>query len=230
MLKGPTLAPKSGQADSLVILLHGYGANGDDLISIGQEWASDLPNTAFVAPNAPEDCEANPGFGYQWFPIRVADGIVTKAFDRSDIIRDPAAALNEYIDAQLAHWGLDESRLIVGGFSQGAMMTMYTMPRRKTPCAGIIGYSGMLVDGGGLKTADIVKMPVLAIHGDADGIVPPNMLEGVYEGFDAAGFNVETIMRPGLAHGIDAFGLQRGLNFIQENLEKTVETKSSVQA
>ena len=221
-LNGPFLAPRSGKAKQLVIFLHGYGANGDDLLSIGDEWAGELPDAAFVSPNAPDVCEMSP-MGFQWFTIRALSGSIDKAaLDRKDLIARPAAALNEFIDAQLKKWGVDESSLAVVGFSQGALMAMYTTPRRKKPCAGIIGYSGLLADAAGLKAPGIVKMPVLAIHGDADGVVPPAFLDDVRKGFEEAGFDIETVMRPRLGHGIDEFGLTRGLSFLQEVFEKQV--------
>jgi phospholipase/carboxylesterase len=135
-----------------------------------------------------------------------------------------APILSNYIDQQLAKWGVDDSGLAIAGFSQGAMMAMYTMPRRKKPCAAVVGYSGMLLDAQGLKGADIVKVPILAIHGDADEIVPPDNLARIEKGFEAAGFEIETAMRPGLGHGIDHFGLTRGLQFVQEGFEKAGKT------
>lgn len=216
MLNGPSIAPLSGVAKQLVVILHGYGDSGQGILALGEQWREGLPDAAFVAPNAPDVCEAFAA-GFQWFPIRVADGIVTKAFDNADIVREPAKQLNDYIDAQLAHYGLDDSQLAVVGFSQGCMMTLYTMPRRKKPCAAIIGYSGMLVDAQGLKADGIVKPPVLAMHGDRDDVVPPSMLADIEQGMTDAGFNIETAMRTGLGHSIDQFGLMRGLSFLQEH-------------
>ena len=218
-LNGPFLPPRSGQAKQLVIFLHGYGSNGEDLISLGDEWAGALPDAAFVSPNAPDVCEQWAS-GFQWFSIRAADGIDTKVFERAAVIQKPAAALDAFIDAQLEQWGVDESRLAVAGFSQGAMMAMYAMPRRRKACAGIIGYSGLLVDAKSLTAPGIVKPPVLAIHGAADTVVPPSCLEGVQQGFAAAGFTVETVLRPGLGHGIDPFGLARGVEFMKEAFDK----------
>lgn len=215
-LDGPHITPASGKAKQMVIFLHGYGANGDDLLGIGEEWKEALPDTVFLGPHAPDICEASP-YGYQWFSIREIDG---KAFERDKMVEHVAPVLNAYIDEQLQKWGVPENKLAVVGFSQGAMMAMYTMPRRKAACAGVIGYSGILLDAAGLKGAGVVKMPVLAIHGDADSIVPPKYLAGVQEGFSGAGFDVETIMRPNLAHGIDQFGLIRGVEFIKEVFDK----------
>jgi phospholipase/carboxylesterase len=213
MLDGPFIAPRSGgAAKQLVIFLHGYGASGDDLISIGREWAGGLPDAAFVSPHAPDVCEAF-SMGYQWFSIRAID---PQAFEREKQAARAMPVLNAFIDTQLEKWGVPEEKLAVVGFSQGAMMAMYTMPRRKKACAGVIGYSGMLIEAEALKGPEIVKMPVLAIHGSADEVVPPSMLSIVGNGFEAAGFNVETILRPGLGHGIDGFGLTRGLEFLRE--------------
>lgn len=216
MIDGPFIAPKSGPAKNLVVFLHGYGSNGDDLISIGQEWAPYLPDTAFVSPNAPEVCEIW-AQGYQWFSIRAID---PDAFEREKQAEKAMPALNAFLDAQLAKWGLPESRLLVAGFSQGAMMAMYTMPRRQKPCAGVIGYSGMLIEAEALKQPEMVKIPVLAIHGDRDEVVPPASLDAIERGFSAAGYDVETVLRPGLGHGIDGFGLTRGLDFVKECFEK----------
>jgi phospholipase/carboxylesterase len=219
MLKGSFLAPASGKAKNMVVFLHGYGSNAEDLLGIGQEWASAMPDTVFAAPNAPAACEAFAA-GYQWFSLRAAEGITSRAFDRDDAVRTPAEALNSYIDGLLAEWKIDDANLAVVGFSQGAMMAMYAMPRRKKPCAAVIGYSGLLVHAEGLKAPGIVKMPILAIHGQRDDVVPPDCLAAVQQGFEGAGFNVETVMRPLLAHSIDTFGLMRGLEFIKEAFEK----------
>lgn len=215
-LNGNFLPPKSGTAKQMVMFLHGYGANGDDLLNIGYEWGNELPDAVFLSPNAPDICEAFAG-GYQWFSIRAVDA---RAFEREKLVEAVAPVLGAYINEQLKHWNIPENKLAVAGFSQGAMMAMYTMPRRKNPCAAVIGYSGMLLDAAGLKEKSIVKMPVLAIHGDADQVVPPESLAVVQSGFDAAGFNVETVMRPGLGHGIDQFGIIRGVEFIKEAFEK----------
>lgn len=219
LLDGPFIAPQSGgAARQLVIFLHGYGASGADLIDIGREWAPYLPDAAFASPNAPEVCEAFSA-GYQWFSIRAID---PEAFEREKQAAKAMPALNAYLDAQIEKWGVAEENVAVVGFSQGAMMAMYTMPRRQKPCAGVIGYSGMLIEAATLKAPEIVKMPILAIHGSADEVVPPSMLNTIGTGFEAAGFNVETIMRPGLGHGIDGFGLTRGLEFLKECFDLSV--------
>lgn len=219
-LDGPFIAPRSGKAKQLVIFLHGYGSNGDDLIGLGEEWAPSLPDAAFVSPNAPQICE---GFsaGYQWFPIRAIDPAVI-AREKHAVSVMPV--LSNFIDEQLVKWGVEDSQLAVAGFSQGAMMALYTMPRRQKPCAAVIGYSGMMLDAAGLKEPGIVKVPVLAIHGDADEMVPPENLSRIEEGFSSAGFEVEAVMRPSLGHGIDQFGMMRGMQFAQESFEKAAQS------
>lgn len=207
-----SIKPLSGTVKRLVVLLHGYGDSGQGLIDIGHQWQADLPDTLFLSPNAPEVCEGWPQ-GYQWFSLRAVDGAT---IERERVIEKPAAILNAFLDRALKENNLDETSLAVAGFSQGAMMAMYTMPRRKKACAGVIGYSGMLVDAEGLRQSDVVKPPILAIHGAMDDVVPPHHLQGVQQGFEGAGFNVETILRPHLSHSIDDFGLQRGAAFIRE--------------
>src|SRR4051812_36594362 len=121
-LEGPFLPAQSGKARQMVMFLHGYGANGGDLLSFGEEWAEELPDAVFVAPNAPAVCEAFAA-GYQWFSIRAID---EKAFEREKLIEKVTPILNAYIDDQLKKWDIEEKNLVVVGFSQGAMMAMYT--------------------------------------------------------------------------------------------------------
>ena len=138
MIDGPRMAPASGgPARSLVILLHGYGSNGDDLIGLVPHWRGALPDTAFVSPNAPERCPGAPG-GYQWWALTGGDRAAGAA--------SAAPVLDAFIDAELARHGLDDASLALVGFSQGTMMALQVGPRRAGPLAGIVGYSGMLAD------------------------------------------------------------------------------------
>ncbi|MDI1226720.1 MAG: dienelactone hydrolase family protein [bacterium] len=216
-LNGPFIAPLSGTAKQLVVFLHGYGSSGDDLIGIGHEWREALPDAAFVSPHAPAICDQY-AQGFQWFPIRAVDAA---SIEREQHALNVLPVLNNFIDQELQKWGVNDTHLAVVGFSQGAMMAMYAMPRRKKPCAAVVGYSGMMIDAAGLKAAGNVKVPVLAIHGDRDDVVIPDNLAKIDEGFTAAGYDIETVMRPGLAHGIDQFGMIRGVEFIRENFEKS---------
>jgi phospholipase/carboxylesterase len=204
-LDGPRVAPASGGvARSVVILLHGYGSNGEDLISLAPYWRDALPETAFVAPNAPEICPGAPG-GYQWWGITSLDPTAR------------ASALNAFIDAELSRTGLTEIDLALVGFSQGTMMALHVGPTRSTAVAGIVGYSGMLADASALTAAQ-TKPPILLIHGDADPMIPVTAFHQAKAALDAAGFSVESHVSRGLAHSIDMPGLQLGGAFLKRVL------------
>jgi phospholipase/carboxylesterase len=198
----PATSPKS-----LVILLHGYGSNGDDLISLAPHWRGVLPATVFVAPNAPEPCPGAPG-GFQWWALTSAD----RGARASGVAR-AAPVLDAFIDAELARYGLTEAQLALVGFSQGTMMALHVGPRRPRTLAGIVGYSGMLAEAGVAGPA-ITRPPILLIHGDADPMIP---LAAFYQAEAALvrdGFAVESHVSPGLGHSIDLAGLQLGGQFL----------------
>lgn len=208
MIDGPRVPPASGAAArSLVILLHGYGSNGDDLISLAAYWRGVLPGAAFVAPNAPEPCPGAPD-GYQWWPITSLD----RAARAAGAAR-AAPALEAFIDAELARQGLDDSRLALVGFSQGTMMALQVGPARPHAPAGIVGYSGMLADEAALAAAP-GRPPVLLVHGDADPMIPLPGFSQAKAALTRAGFSVESHVSPGLGHSIDGVGLQLGARFL----------------
>ncbi len=201
----------SAKADKMVVFLHGYGADGKDLISIAPMWADELKNTVFFAPNAPEPCEMSP-MGFQWFSL----------MDRSEASMTAGAKsvrniLEKYIRQKLDDTGLQMKDVAIVGFSQGTMMALYTMPRLDQACAGVLGYSGRLVAVDSLKSEQKSKFPICAIHGTADEIVPFDSLAGIAEGFD--GQDVKTHSRANLGHGIDDEGLRIGLQFLQKVLK-----------
>ncbi len=207
MIDGPREGPLSGTTRSLVILLHGYGSNGDDLIALAPLWAPALPDTAFVAPNAAEICPGAPE-GYQWWGISSLDrGARAAGAARA------APTLDHFIDAELARHGLAEDRLVLVGFSQGTMMALQVGPRRHRAVAGIIGYSGMLADEATLS-GDGPKPPVLLIHGDADPMIPITAFHQTRDALTAHGFAVETHVSRGLGHSIDGDGLRLGAAFL----------------
>lgn len=213
-LDGPSAGPKSGgRPKNLVVFLHGYGSNGDDLISLAPYWADLLPETEFVSPNAPFPCEENPFGGFQWFGFR----------DRSPEMilggtRAAAAILDAYLDQQLADRGFDESKLALVGFSQGTMMSLHVGPRRAIAPAAIVGYSGRLI-GADLLGGEIRSKPaVLLVHGTGDPVVPFASMAIAEKSLKDAGIAVESLARPGLPHSIDQEGLARGGRFLKQHL------------
>ncbi len=209
MLDGPRAAPAAGETvRSLVILLHGYGSNGDDLISLAPYWRDALPATAFVAPNAPEPCPGAPG-GYQWWALTN-----TGPSARAEGVAKATPVLDAFIDAELARYGLAEARLALVGFSQGTMMALHVGPRRRSPLAGILGYSGMLADEAALAEPSITRPPILLIHGDADPMIPAAALHRAKAALVQNGFEVESHISPGVGHSIDMDGLQLGGAFL----------------
>jgi phospholipase/carboxylesterase len=214
MLDGPRLPPASGRpAGSLVVFLHGYGADGNDLIDIGRAWGRYLPDTAFASPHAPSPCDQAP-MGRQWFPLSLGDPrLIWQG------VQSAAPALDAFLDAELKRYGLGNERLALVGFSQGTMMALHVGLLRKGSLAGIVGYSGYLAGAEHLsKTVD--RPPILLVHGDADQVVPVIALHGAVQALGRAGFTVEWHVARGLAHGIDEDGLRRGGEFLRRVFAK----------
>ena len=209
-LDGPRMEPASGgAAKQLVILLHGLGADGNDLIGLASHWATLLPDAAFAAPNAPFPCDMSP-MGYQWFSVQDRSSSAMLAG-----VRAAAPVLDAYIDQELDRIGLPPDKLAFVGFSQGTMMSLYVIPRRDGTVAGVVGFSGRLVAPEMLETETISRPPILLIHGEADDLVPFVSLAQAKQGLEAAGFTVTTVARPGLGHGIDTEGLTHGGAFLK---------------
>ena len=213
MIDGPRVVPVSATSPkSLVILLHGYGSNGDDLISLAPHWRGALPATVFVAPNAPEPCPGAPG-GFQWWALTGAD-----RGGRANGIARAAPVLDAFIDAELARYGLTEAQLALVGFSQGTMMALHVGLRRPRTLAGIVGYSGMLADEASLAGLPGTRPPILLIHGDADPMIPVAAFHQAKAALARNGFVVESHISPGLGHSIDLPGLQLGGRFLANAL------------
>ena len=212
-LEGPRLAPLSGPARQLVVFLHGYGADGNDLIEIGRAWQQLLPHAAFASPHAPEPCGQAP-VGRQWFALTFRDDN-----ERWTGVNKAAPLLNRFLDTELARHQLPRSALALVGFSQGTMMALHVGLRRVVAPAAIVGYSGLFVvpESGDLKAfaAEIKSHPpMLLVHGDRDDLIPPQALFQATQGLAALGLSVEWHISPGVGHGIDAEGLRHGGEFL----------------
>jgi phospholipase/carboxylesterase len=209
VLDGPRLGPRAGETPRrLVVLLHGVGADGNDLIALAPYFRAMMPDALVVAPNAPEPFDMAP-FGFQWFSIRDLE-----AWPRLDGVRRAAPILDGFIDAELARLGLAEDRLILCGFSQGAMMALHVALRRPKPVAALVSHSGMLIGAEHLEAEIRSRPPVLLTHGDADDVVPAEALPAAKAALEAAGVPVRTRLVPGLGHGIDDVTVRAALGFI----------------
>jgi phospholipase/carboxylesterase len=216
-LDGPRLNPRSGAARQLVVFLHGYGADGNDLIEIGRAWQELLPQAAFVSPHAPEPCGQAP-VGRQWFALTFRD-----PDERWSGVNKAAPLLDRFLDAELARHKLPPAALALVGFSQGTMMALHVGLRRAVAPASIVGYSGLLVerpDGDAEKFAAEIKSrpPVLLVHGERDDLIPPQALFQAMQGLAAVGVPVEWHLSAGIGHGIDAEGLRHGGEFLARRL------------
>jgi phospholipase/carboxylesterase len=212
-LSGPSHPPASGgKPKRLVILLHGLGADGNDLIGLAPYWARLLPEAEFVSPNAPFPCDMAP-YGYQWF----------SAQDRSPAavlagVRAAAPMLDAFIDEALAERGLSDADLALVGFSQGTMMSLFVGLRRAQPAAGILGFSGRLL-APELLASELRSRPrVLLVHGTEDPLVPYASLAAAEAALKEVGVPVETLTCPGIGHSIDENGLRRGGMFLRDVL------------
>jgi phospholipase/carboxylesterase len=212
-LDGPRLEPRSSAARRLVVFLHGYGADGNDLIEIGRAWQQLLPDTAFVSPHAPEPCAGAP-MGRQWFSLTFRD-----PDERWRGVNAAAPTLNQFLDAELGRRKLPPSALALVGFSQGTMMALHVGLRRPTPPAAIVGYSGLFVlpnNAAPEVVAGEIKSrpPVLLIHGDQDELIPVQALFHATQALAALEVPTEWHISPGIGHGIDQEGLRHGGEFL----------------
>ena len=205
------------RARRLVILLHGYGADGQDLLGLSEPLAPHLPDTAFIAPDAPERCTLSPQ-GHQWFPIPWIDGSTEEAAEAG--MARAAADLHAFLDRVMAEEGVEAQDVALLGFSQGTMMALEVAPRREEAVAGIAAFSGRLLRPEALETEALVRPPVLLLHGDADDVVPPQSLREAAEGLQAAGWSqVFAHVMKGTGHGIAPDGLEVALAFLRDVLD-----------
>lgn len=206
--------PRSGSLRSVVIFLHGYGANGADLLGLADPLGEHLPDTLFLAPDAPENCAGAP-FGFQWFPIPWIDGSSQEEAEAG--MARAVEDLNAYLDSVMVDEDVLPEQVALFGFSQGTMMSLHVGPRREDELAGIVGFSGRLLAPELLEDEIVTKPPILLVHGDQDDVVPPQSLPEAAEALQTAGFKeVYAHIMKGTAHGIAPDGLGVALAFLRD--------------
>ena len=208
-------AARAGEAKSAVLFLHGYGADGADLLGLAEPLGAYMPDTVFLAPDAPERCAGNP-MGYQWFCIPWLDGCAEEA--AAEGLARAAEDVDALVGRVLEEEGVSSENLIVFGFSQGTMMALHVLPARAEPVAGIVACSGRLLEPESLGQRVRVRPPVLLLHGDRDEMVPIRYFREAGEALQAAGFEVFAHVMQGTGHGIAPDGLSVALAFMAERL------------
>jgi phospholipase/carboxylesterase len=193
LLSGPRLEPLKGPARQLVVLVHGYGSDGNDLIGLAPHWREMIPFAAFAAPHAPEPLPGSPG--YQWFPISRIDPT-----EMQKGVESAGPILDRFLDAELARLALPPEKLILVGFSQGTMLSLHVGLRRKVAPAAIVGLSGLLPS---VPPRGGEGPPVLLAHGDADQIVPVQAMLAAASMLGDAGYAVQWHLARGIGHGVD---------------------------
>lgn len=215
-LNSKSKAATSGTTKSVIVFLHGYGADGADLLGLSEPLAPHLPDTAFYAPDAPQPCSGNP-FGRQWFPIPWLDG--SSEAEAAAGLEASAADLHAYLNGILEAEGIEADKLALFGFSQGTMMSLEVAPRMDAEIAGVVAFSGRLLRADKLMSDAKFKPPVLLVHGDADPVVPFEDMKKAAEALMTAGFETYGHVMKGTGHGIAPDGLGVALNFLRDRLE-----------
>lgn len=212
---GPELDPASGEAPKqVIILLHGLGADGSDLIALAPHLAKALPDAHFISPDAPFPCDMAP-YGRQWFSLQDRDPHAVLAG-----VRMAAPVVDAFMDRQMQRFGLPAASFALVGFSQGTMMSLHVATRRQVALGAVVGFSGALVGGDSLTSEARSKPPILLIHGDADPVVPVEATPAASNALQNSGFSVESLICPGVEHTIDVEGLSRATAFLQKHLNR----------
>jgi len=216
-ISGPRVEPEAGLTpEKLIVLVHGYGADGNDLIGLSGPWAQAMPSVAFVAPHGPDPCGMSP-MGRQWFPLTNMG-----AEERRDGVRHAAPILDAFIDKELERYGLSDEQLALVGFSQGTMLSLHVGLRRAQPPAAIIGYSGMLTGTGYLEDEVTVKPPILLVHGSHDDVISVSALEHASKALQGVGIDVHSHISEGVGHGVAPDGMELGASFLKSAFDGTL--------
>tara|TARA_B100000963_G_C22587987_1_gene654082 strand:+ start:430 stop:1086 length:657 start_codon:yes stop_codon:yes gene_type:complete len=207
----PLIVPENGpDIKNAIIFLHGYGANGKDLINIGHEWKESLPNTIFISPNAPFTCDWG-GDAYQWFELTsIAPEKIGEGLEKA------GPFFNKFIEEVKLKFSLNDNSIVFFGFSQGAMMGLYHLCKRKKHCGGLLAYSGLLYENDEFESQINSKFPIRIFHGKDDEVVDHQYSLKSYEKLKSLGFDVELKVQDYLGHGIDQSGLSFGLKFVDK--------------
>lgn len=214
MISGPIIEPSSGNSPKqMIIFVHGYGADGNDLIGLANYFQSTLPEAIFLSPHAPEACSMNPS-GYQWFDLTSTDPAVLWSK-----ILVAADHLNEFIDSKLLEYNIAEENLALIGFSQGTMMSLHVSLRRKNTMAAVLGYSGRLIGADLLKDALISKPSIYLIHGDQDPMVPYQESLTAEKVLKEYSVDIKTHISEHTQHSIAEDGLRIGVDFLASKLK-----------
>jgi len=209
IVNGASLQPLSGKSPKqIVLLLHGFGSSGQDMISLAPDWQAELPDALFLAPHAPQRSLA--GIGYQWWPLTEISPRAL-ALGASSV----APALNSFIDRKLEQYGLSGEDLALVGFSQGTIMALHVGLRRERRVAAVVGYSGLLAGSPELPTEIRSRPPTLLVHGVLDAIVPISALYSTEQELQQLGVEVKTHISYGVGHTVDPVGMKAGRDFIK---------------
>ncbi len=200
-----------GEIENLVIMLHGYGADKNDLIGLSSHLEYGLPNTAFVSPDAIQPCEM--GVGRQWFSMGNMDK--TKIYDG---LKNAYPYIDEFIKQQIKRFNVSPDKVALLGFSQGTMLSLHIASRQIEQFACVVGFSGMLVGSDSLADECKTKPPICLIHGDADEVVDVEFSKLARDCLVENNFVVENLICSGLGHGIDNDGLLFATTFLRKYL------------
>lgn len=212
-LSGPMLAPKSGRLPKqIVVLLHGYGSDGNDLIALGAHWQQVMPDALFVSPDAPDPCAENP-FGYQWFPLNLERTI--SRVSGAPLARE--VIVNFFIDLW-SQTGLTARDTFLVGFSQGAMMALHVGLSLDERLLGIVAFSGALIPPEGFDAGHLAMPAICLIHGDLDQVVDPQLSQDASVQLQSHGYDVSYHVSMGTAHGIAPDGLDFATSFMLAQL------------